>query len=455
MLYKFKENDLYGFIDANGKVVVPPKYTFAEYFSDGLAGAFKNVVSRSLFRGKKEKSVYVYINENGKEVIERADAGLPFHDGYAMAYFSDHGKWGFIDKNGKMVIEPQFDQEYSAGFSEGLVDVSKDELWGYIDTSGNTIIPFEYDWKSKFSDGYAVVKKKSRKFFIDKKGEKLKTVKCSVLDSAWGGFKEGLAVVKFGKEYGFINTGGEQAIDRLFEAAYGFHEGLSVVQENGLYGYINAKGEYVIEPKFELVNSFHLGVAPFKEDDKWGLIDKSGTIIKEASYKFIHDFGLYGWGVSTKDERRLAMADLGKRKVYINLQGEVVGDIERNPKSKFDKELLKNWKRTEVWDKAEWYYDGGGTTIKGATQHIYFVLKWLKGKKLLTEEGLATYADKNNLDVALWRGAVTPEAADFLDRYYQLWYENECIINFQIDPSLKFEDDENLEEYWEHFLSNR
>ncbi|MFT5779208.1 MAG: hypothetical protein ACI837_002165 [Crocinitomicaceae bacterium] len=455
MLFKFKEKDLYGLIDEKGKIIVPPTYTFVEDSSDGLCGAFKTIVSKSLFKGKQEKSVFVYINEKGEEVIEREPRGLSFFDGYAMAFFASAEKWGFIDKSGTKVIEPQFDKEYSSGFSEGLVDVCKDEVWGYIDSAGNTVVPFEYDWTNKFSDGFALVKKKRQKFFINKQGEKLKTVKCTVVDSSWGGFKEGLAVVKLGKEYGFINTNGEQAIDELFDAAHGFHEGLCAVEKNGKTGYIDQKGEFIIEPKFERVDSFHLGVATFRENDKWGLIDKAGQVIKEPTYDFIHGFGLYGWGLSTKDERRLAKADLNKKEVYINLQGEWVADRVVNPRSKFDNDLLKNWKREDVWDKADWYYDGAGTTIKGATQHIYFVLKWLKKKELLTSDGLSMYAEKNNLDVSLWRGAVLEEAADFLDRYYKLWYENECIINFQIDPSTKFVGDENLEEYWVHYMNNR
>jgi hypothetical protein len=455
MLFKFKENELYGFIDDQGKVIVAPKYTFAEESSDGLCGAFKTSVSKSLFKGKKEKSVYVYINENGEEIIQREPRGLSFYDGYAMAYFESNRKWGFIDKKGVTVVEPQFEQEYSSGFSEGLVDVCKDDLWGYIDAGGNTIIPFEYDWTNPFTDGFAVVKRKGQKFYIDKNGAKLKTVKCTIVEPTWGGFKEGLAVVKFGKEYGFINTKGEQAMDLLFDAAHGFHEGLCAVEKHGKTGFINHQGEYCIEPKFDRVDSFHLGVTTFRQNGKWGLMDKSGQIIKEPTYDFIHGFGLYGWSVSTNDERRLAKADLGKREVYIDLQGEWVADSVVNPKSIFDPKLLKKSKRQDVWDKASWYYDGDATTIKGATQHIYFVLKWLKGKDLLTKDGIDIYGEKNNLGVGLWRGAVVDEAADFLDRYYKLWYENEGIINFQIDPSLKFDNNENLEEYWEHFLKNR
>ena len=54
-------------------------------------------------------------------------------------------KWGYIDKSGKIVIEPQFDD--ASSFSEGLAAVCLGDYcplrgkWGYIDKSG------EYVWE--------------------------------------------------------------------------------------------------------------------------------------------------------------------------------------------------------------------------------------------------------------------------------------------------------------------
>ena len=49
-------------------------------------------------------------------------------------------EWGYIDKSGKYVIEPQFSN--TAGFSEGLAPVQdpESELYGYIDESGSYVI---------------------------------------------------------------------------------------------------------------------------------------------------------------------------------------------------------------------------------------------------------------------------------------------------------------------------
>jgi len=43
-------------------------------------------------------------------------------------------KWGFIDKKGKIVINPQFEE--AKPFSEDLTSVKIGGKWGYIDKKG-------------------------------------------------------------------------------------------------------------------------------------------------------------------------------------------------------------------------------------------------------------------------------------------------------------------------------
>jgi hypothetical protein len=50
-----------------------------------------------------------------------------------------NGKWGYVDRTGKTVVEPQFD--YTYGFHGGLAMVLIDDKFGYINPKG------EYIWK--------------------------------------------------------------------------------------------------------------------------------------------------------------------------------------------------------------------------------------------------------------------------------------------------------------------
>ncbi len=66
-------------------------------------------------------------------------------------------KYGFIDKSGKVVIEPQFDD--AEPFSEGLAKVEKDDKYGFIDKSGKVVIEPQFDDAEPFSEGLAKVRR--------------------------------------------------------------------------------------------------------------------------------------------------------------------------------------------------------------------------------------------------------------------------------------------------------
>src|SRR5437868_2238657 len=71
--------------------------------------------------------------------------------------FSEKGKYGYINKTGKVVLPAQF--EYSEKFYEGLAVVKQGGKRGFIDMTGKMVIPALYDQKTDgyFSEGLACV----------------------------------------------------------------------------------------------------------------------------------------------------------------------------------------------------------------------------------------------------------------------------------------------------------
>ncbi|MCX7696935.1 MAG: WG repeat-containing protein, partial [Bacteroidales bacterium] len=96
-----------------------------------------------------------FCDKNKKIVIEcKYDMVSSFSEGLALVQLN--GKYGFIDKSGKEVITFKYDVAYD--FSEGLARVILNKKWGFIDKSGKEVIPFKYDWAKDFSEGLALVK---------------------------------------------------------------------------------------------------------------------------------------------------------------------------------------------------------------------------------------------------------------------------------------------------------
>ncbi|MBU0569036.1 WG repeat-containing protein [bacterium] len=213
-----------------------------------------------------------YIDKNGKYVINpQFDFARSFSEGLAMVMID--GKCGYIDKSGKYVINPQFD--FARSFSEGLAMVRLDEKCGYIDKNGKYVINPQFDFAGSFSEGLARVEIGEKWGYIDKSG---KYVINPQFDLAWC-FSEGLAGVEIGEKWGYIDRSGKYVINSQFDLAWSFSEGLAVVRIGEKCGYIDRSGKYVINPQFDNAGNFSERLAMVRIGEKWGYIDRSGKYV--------------------------------------------------------------------------------------------------------------------------------------------------------------------------------
>src|SRR5690242_16534941 len=77
-------------------------------------------------------------------------------------------RWGYIDKSGNIVINPQF--ERAGTFSSGLAAVRLGK-WGYVDQSGKLVINPQFDEATAFQGGLAAVRFSGRYGFINPEGK--------------------------------------------------------------------------------------------------------------------------------------------------------------------------------------------------------------------------------------------------------------------------------------------
>ena len=80
-------------------------------------------------------------------------------------------RYGFIDRSGRFVIEPQFEEARNF-CGNGLARARMSGKWGFIDRSGKYVINPFFDWTSLlFDDGFAVVRQNDRFGIINNGGE--------------------------------------------------------------------------------------------------------------------------------------------------------------------------------------------------------------------------------------------------------------------------------------------
>jgi WG containing repeat len=117
---------------------------------------------------------YGFIDWAGKEIIPCMIDFFSinnFYDGRAAFQETEHGKYGCVDKALNTVIPCRFETEIY--FSEGLACVQRGDVYGFINTDGEEVIPFQYKWAGSFGEsalGFAWARKNGLQFFIDREG---------------------------------------------------------------------------------------------------------------------------------------------------------------------------------------------------------------------------------------------------------------------------------------------
>lgn len=152
----------FGYLDRNGDVVVPLQYHDAWYFSNGLAPVLID-------------SAWSFIDYDGAVVVNSTfGIGAPATPAPAVesveldrVRVGDH--YGFRNADGRIVIDPLFDQAWH--FVDGLARVQVDGKWGFIGRTGEMVVDPLFDVAWDFEDGLARVKVDDRFGYINTRGD--------------------------------------------------------------------------------------------------------------------------------------------------------------------------------------------------------------------------------------------------------------------------------------------
>ena len=149
--YIFKHNGSYGIQSGRYEVIIPP------VFQD-IKPAF-----RTHFWGKLYERWRLYNFENhqiGTNCFRRVE---PFNINYA-AVTKDSRTWGFIDRQGRIVIPLKYNSGAYLGMDFFAVSIIQDRMpvYGVIDLSENIIIPFTLSVKPTFSETIHYLLKKRK-----------------------------------------------------------------------------------------------------------------------------------------------------------------------------------------------------------------------------------------------------------------------------------------------------
>ena len=393
-----------------------------------------------------------YIDKEGKYIINaQFEEAHLFRDGLALVKSSDN-KFGFIGEDGKYVINPIYKDANS--FSEDLacviVENGKPQ---YINKEGKTIFTVDADICGGFSEGLAPVKIKGKWGYIDNTGK----IKINPAYESANKFSEGLAAVAKidiktkEKKWGFIDKDGGIKIDFQFKEdtvnfsspSY-FSEGLAFVSSDGKkWGCINKEGKYEINPQFDGglnlnyeytrgTYEFKNGVAAVKQGESWGYIDKTGKYIINPQFISAQDF---------TSEDIAAVQGSDKRYGFIDKDGKYI----INPQ--FDNVKLGyegNFAIVESSDKYGIIDKKGTYIVNPQFDDVWICTNCWVGKKksdFVDNESLAKSFFENSDKSQIRNISISTTVKDVIDLYPYAPIDDLKMYNLTIDkPDLTIDD---------------
>ncbi|EJP6474057.1 WG repeat-containing protein [Clostridium botulinum] len=128
----FTKGYIYGYLDREGKAIIPAQYEYGNDFYEGKA----------VVRIKENE--YALINKNG-EMLNKYEYIFVGNLREGLLSFKEDigGKYGFIDEKGKIVIKPKF--AFAQDFCEKRAVVNIMNNYGVINTEGNYVIEPKYN----------------------------------------------------------------------------------------------------------------------------------------------------------------------------------------------------------------------------------------------------------------------------------------------------------------------
>ena len=344
----FEEKGKLGLVDLQGKTVLAPTFNSIEEKQPYFIACSKT----------KGCSVY---NENLQLVLKGGYNSIELGcEGQFIV--EKNGKYGVVSEKGAVILPLKYSNINS---NKNGYTIKLNEKAGLFNSEGKEIIPISYHWvyTGKIDDNIPIVAElnENKAGYINTKNE---WVIPPTYQYAFA-FQQGLARVKKGRNYMYINLKGEPVIqdfdnyviqnfdnyviepsDNTYivgvrkECKYMVYDlngnlldtynllrnnwsddAIFAVKKGGKWGYIDGYGKVIIPLEYEEVRNFSEGLAAVRKDGKWGYINPKNEIVIPIEFTNKEVGSFKNGGAEYYTDRGAG---------FINLKGEIIAEPKYN-----------------------------------------------------------------------------------------------------------------------------
>lgn len=278
---RFRQGNLWGYLDHSGHVLIAAKYVHAGDFE---------FMSHTV----QERFLLAPVQDGDKwGLITLKDSlAVPFqfdsvsHSSRGRLAVKIGGLWGYADSSGAVVIPPvydavtDFDYDYfpAYGFGEAVAAVCQAGRWGCINVWNRERVSLQYGGLGRVGMNRIAVYQNGKWGFMDC-DERL--VIPAVYDTVTE-FRGNAAYARSGKRWGVIDTAGTVVLGPSFDDVCLSSDPFVLVRKNGRSGFYNAHSRQELG-WFDEARPFNRGLAYVEDAGVWKYIDITGRVIWSQS----------------------------------------------------------------------------------------------------------------------------------------------------------------------------
>jgi hypothetical protein len=356
-LLPIKIKNAWGYMDLQGKLIIPPSYSEAGFFNEDIAAVVQN-------------DKYGFISKANKFIVDPIyDEVSDFFDGRSVV--EKDGKFGMIDRNGYSIFEPIFEE--LGPVSEGMIFARKDSLYGYYSRNRISLIPERFEEAESFENQLAHVRIQGKEAIIDSVGSFVVKPFFDEVDF----FSDTLLIYIENEKYGICNLNGNPVLVANYEYIGKLVDNRAIIVDQGKIGYVNENGQiiipasYEVYPNYQSYGNFKFGLAKVRKNGKAGLIDENGKTFVPFNF---NEIGLISEYMACMKNNKWGYFDkMGKERIKLNYE---YAESFRNGCGIITKDSLMG-----VIDITE----------KNIIQNVYSTISWLSDTELFLVESGGIY----------------------------------------------------------------
>ena len=340
----FEEKGKLGLVDLQGKTVLAPTFNSIEekqpYFfacskTKGcsvyngnlqlvLKGGYNSIElgCEGQFIVKKDGK-YGVVSEKGAVILPLKYSNINSNkNGYTVKL---NQKAGLFNSEGKEIIPISYHWVYTGKIDDNIPIVAElnDNNAGYINTKNEWVIPPTYQYAFAFRQGVARVKKGRNYMYINLKGEPVIQDFDNYVIQNFDNYviepSDNTYIVGVRKECKYMVYDLNGNLLDTYDGFINNWSGNAIfgVKKGGKWGYIDGYGKVIVPFEYEEVNNFSEGLASVRKDGKWGYINPKNEIVIPIEFTNKEVGSFKNGGAEYYTDRGAGL---------INLKGEIIAE---------------------------------------------------------------------------------------------------------------------------------